>query len=253
MKTDVLSNLVVKDVLFAATLFSEAGSRAKRVNREHWAIHLKAEGRTEYVCEEKVFISNKNNVIILPKGCSYEWECKEAGHFFAIEFECDCEHNEILSFPIKDSDAFLKLFREYERKRISKSSTAQLDGFKCVYSLLVKLVNGDERKYTPKSKIHKIAPALDYIAQNLDKSISNDSLAEVCELSTVYFRKLFTECYGISPKTYVNGLRIKKAKEMLKSDYGSITNVAQSLGYSNVYDFSRAFKKITGVPPTKYY
>jgi YesN/AraC family two-component response regulator len=39
---------------------------------------------------------------------------------------------------------------------------------------------------------------------------------------------------------------------MLKSDYGNITNVAESLGYLNIYDFSRTFKKHTGISPTKY-
>jgi YesN/AraC family two-component response regulator len=57
---------------------------------------------------------------------------------------------------------------------------------------------------------------------------------------------------GISPISYVYELRIKKAKEMLKSDYSSIADIAQSLGYLSIYDFSKAFKKYTGVSPLKY-
>lgn len=68
----------------------------------------------------------------------------------------------------------------------------------------------------------------------------------------MYFRKLFTEVMGISPIAYINDIKIKKAKEMLKSDYGSITDIAHSLGYLDIYDFSRAFKKHTGIPPSKY-
>ena len=45
---------------------------------------------------------------------------------------------------------------------------------------------------------------------------------------------------------------IKKAKEMLKSDYGSITDIAQSLGYFNIYDFSRAFKNIYHISPREW-
>ena len=49
-----------------------------------------------------------------------------------------------------------------------------------------------------------------------------------------------------------NELKMKKAKEMLKSDYGSITDIAHFLGYLDIYDFSRVFKKHTGIPPSKY-
>ena len=57
---------------------------------------------------------------------------------------------------------------------------------------------------------------------------------------------------GVSPISYVHDLRIQKAKEMLRSDYDSLSSVAQSLGYLNLYDFSRDFKKHTGVAPSKY-
>jgi len=82
--------------------------------------------------------------------------------------------------------------------------------------------------------------------------MKNEDLAKLTGLSTIYFRRLFTEVFGVSPIAYVHKLRIKKAKEMLKSDYGNITDIAQSLGYLNIYDFSRAFKKHTGISPSKY-
>jgi len=77
-------------------------------------------------------------------------------------------------------------------------------------------------------------------------------LAEMTGMSAVYFRKLFTEIMGISPIAYVHELRIRKAKEMLRSDHGTLTDVALSLGYANLYDFSRDFKRHTGVAPSQY-
>ena len=85
-----------------------------------------------------------------------------------------------------------------------------------------------------------------------NKNIKNDVLANLCNLSTVYFRKLFTEIMGASPISYVHELRIKKAKEMLRSDYGNIKDIAESLGYLNIYDFSRTFKKYKGVSPREF-
>ena len=45
---------------------------------------------------------------------------------------------------------------------------------------------------------------------------------------------------------------MEKAIEMLDSDYGTITNLAESLGYQNVYHFSSAFKKYYGLSPLQY-
>lgn len=50
---------------------------------------------------------------------------------------------------------------------------------------------------------------------------------------------------------YLHKLRIKKAKEILRSDYESISDIASSLGYADVYDFSRTFKKV-GLSPSQY-
>ena len=50
----------------------------------------------------------------------------------------------------------------------------------------------------------------------------------------------------------VNKVRMEKAIEMLDSDYGTITNLAESLGYQNVYHFSSAFKKYYGISPLQY-
>ena len=57
---------------------------------------------------------------------------------------------------------------------------------------------------------------------------------------------------GESPIAYVKRLRIEKAKEMLGSDYGTLSDIASILGYASLYDFSRDFKKQTGIPPSKY-
>lgn len=77
-------------------------------------------------------------------------------------------------------------------------------------------------------------------------------MSSVTELSTFYFRKLSKDVMGLSPISYIQSVKMSKAKKMLNSDYSSMTDIAYSLGYNNVYEFSIHFKNYTGISPLKY-
>ena len=51
---------------------------------------------------------------------------------------------------------------------------------------------------------------------------------------------------------YLHMLRMKKAAEMLKTDYDSIDSISISVGYNSIYHFSKMFKKHFGISPSKY-
>jgi AraC-like DNA-binding protein len=205
-----------------------------------------------YTVNGEETVSNNGNVVILPKGLSYEWVCREAGHCAIVDFEGDFEHDRIFSFKIKDSMKILKMFREIEYKRTVKKAMYDMESICDCYSIILEVVRSGGRRYSPSEKQKKIVPAIEYIVKNYNKKLTNDELAKICGLSTVYFRKIFADVLGISPILYIQELRIKKAKGMLQSDYGSISDVALSLGYTSIYDFSRAFKKSVGVSPMQY-
>ena len=129
---------------------------------------------------------------------------------------------------------------------------AEVESIRDAYSVILMLAQARATQYSSTEKQAKIAPAMEYISENYKGNITNDKLAAVAGMSTVYFRKLFTQIMGASPIVYVHQLRIQKAKEMLRSDYSTLSDIAQSLGYPSLYDFSRDFKKHTGVAPSKY-
>ena len=252
MNSEILSDLIITKVYSATTMYTEKNAKTKRNNRQNWAFVIKYEGETLYDTGRKIYISNVNNLVILPKGCSYEWCCTNSGHYSIIEFESALTCNDIFVFSVKNSEKILKLFKELEYKRNLRKSMCEAESIRDTYSILLMLTQTMPEKYLPTEKRNKINPALDYIAKNYNRNIKNDDLARISGVSTVYFRKLFTDIVGTSPINSIHELRIKKAKEMLKSDYGSITDIAQSLGYLNIYDFSRTFKKYVGVSPSKY-
>ena len=247
-----LSNIVITKVHSVSTMYTPQKKKARRFKRPCWAVVIKYEGNTVYASNGKFIESDLNHIVILPKGCSYDWECTVSGHFSIIEFECEGSYDEPIVFQTNHGEKYLKMFKELEYKRNLRGPMFEVESIRDTYSILLTITTQDFNKYVPNSKRKKLQPAIEYISQNYSKNITNDILASISGMSTIYFRKLFTETMGVSPIAYVTQLRIEKAKEMLKSDYGTLTDIASSLGYANLYDFSRSFKKHTGFSPSKY-
>ena len=252
MDTNVLSDLIIRDLYSVSSFFSGKGTKNKRINRPSWAIILKLEGETEYINKNKKYISNANNIAILSKGCDYKWECVKSGRCVIVEFDTDFICNEIFLFSIKDNTKILKLFKKIESVYLLKKSFCKINCINLCYEIICALLSSTEMKYTPSNKQKKIQPAIDYMFKNYYKPLTNRELSELCEISEVYFRKTFTDIFGISPISYMHKTRIEKAKELFKGDFGKISDVATSVGYSNIYQFSKMFKIYTEISPSDY-
>lgn len=89
-----------------------------------------------------------------------------------------------------------------------------------------------------------------YIDSNYEQNISLDYLEQQFDYSKFYIEKLFKLEYGISVINYRNNKRMEAAIQLLKKY--SVSKTADILGFSSVYSFSRAFRTMYGLSPTKY-
>lgn len=122
-----------------------------------------------------------------------------------------------------------------------------------IYSIFSDLAIDIKRKYIEAKRIELIERSLRYLHDNFTElEISNENLAKISGISVVYFRKLFTAAYGVPPMRYVQGLRMRKAKELLPSGYYSVTEVSQMTGFSSIYSFSKTFKSVHGTSPNSH-
>ncbi|MBD1555151.1 AraC family transcriptional regulator [Pseudomonas typographi] len=74
-------------------------------------------------------------------------------------------------------------------------------------------------------------------------------LAAQCHTSRSVFAERFQATIGTPPLRYATELRMRLASQWLTQDKQPIEAVAQRLGYTSQAAFSRAFKRIMGVPP----
>lgn len=234
-------------------LNSPVGINIHRHNREHWAIILKVTGKTIYTVGNKTILSDSLHPVILPKGCTYSWKCIEPGECITIDFDADEIQDTFDSFEIKDNTTIINSFSKIEKNLSLKKSNYKLECNYYLYETLLFLLKSIKKEQPHKKTNTLLKPAIKYITEHYyDSNITNDSLAELCGISNVYFRKTFENVYGIPPIKYLHNFRIKKAKSILKSDYDTIEQVALSVGYNSIYNFSKMFKLYTEVSPSQY-
>jgi len=102
------------------------------------------------------------------------------------------------------------------------------------------------------STISKIFPAIQYINNNLEESLSVEKLAhEIC-LSPDYFSRLFLELTKSRPIEFIQRKRIEKAQLLLVTTKHSLDVIAELSGLNNASYLSRLFKRYTGMSPGKY-
>lgn len=103
------------------------------------------------------------------------------------------------------------------------------------------------------NKNYAVNKIISYLNENYEHKISLEQIAHNMYLSPVYISKIFKEETGESPINYLIKIRLEKARDILhSSDNGSIKNIANQVGYDDVYHFSKLFKKYYGISPLYY-
>jgi two-component system response regulator YesN len=97
-----------------------------------------------------------------------------------------------------------------------------------------------------------IAQATEYIKNHYRMNIRMEEVAKAVNLSTYYFSRLFKKETDTTFLDYLTNLRIKKAKQLLRDQSMTITEVAQAVGYLEACYFSRVFKKHEKLSPSEY-
>ncbi|TXK85576.1 helix-turn-helix transcriptional regulator [Paenibacillus sp. N3.4] len=79
-----------------------------------------------------------------------------------------------------------------------------------------------------------------------------EQLAEYLGYSPTHCNRVFQKAYGISPRQYVSMIKLRKGKLLLMDPALSIEQIADQLGYRDLSQFSKQFKRWTTMSPTAY-
>lgn len=107
-------------------------------------------------------------------------------------------------------------------------------------------------KSVTSEKPQNILDVIVFVEANLWSPLELEGLAEKAHLSKYHFCRIFKRHIGMNPMKFVAALRIERAKELLKKNDIPVSSVANEVGFKDLSNFIRQFKKVTGVTPTTY-
>lgn len=95
--------------------------------------------------------------------------------------------------------------------------------------------------------------AMDYLRENYAKTgLSLNDICSYLNISTSHFSSIFKEAVGGTFTEVLTGIRMEKAKQLLRETSLKNYEIAERVGFSDPHYFSITFKKITGMTPKEY-
>ncbi len=115
----------------------------------------------------------------------------------------------------------------------------QIDGIDC------------SKSSTKKELYNRMISAKEYIIENWNTILNNETIAAQVYMSPYHFHRVFSSTFKTAPIKFHSAVKMKKVRELLLSGNYSISDAARISGYSDIFSFSKAFKKHFGYSPSK--
>lgn len=97
----------------------------------------------------------------------------------------------------------------------------------------------------------EVLRARDYLHAHLEERITLSELAQAAGLSPYHLARLFKDTLGLPPHQYLEGLRVRRARNLL-AEGRTCADAALAAGFSSQSHLNRSFKRILGVTPAAY-
>lgn len=237
---------LILDVLY----LEQGNTKTYNQDRNFDALAFRYEADVIIESKNKQVELSDNSICFLPSVFNYTRIAKK-DNLIAIHFKTfNYQSNEIESFFPTKPEKYRALFEEILNCWNAKGTSYKHEASSILNRIFAELYKDNKRAQNSNSKIYR---SIQYIEENcFKKEFSLTVAAQKSFISETYFRKLFEQEYGISPKKYVIKRRIKYATSLIISGYYTLQEVSELCGYNDYKYFSVEFKKIIGVSPSKY-
>ncbi|EGE54710.1 AraC family transcriptional regulator [Streptococcus parauberis] len=234
--------------------------------RNDYVLHFIVNGQGKFIVDDKKYYLKEGDLFLLPqnKVTFYQADRYRPWTYIWVGFsgskaESILKETSILDKSIGHSslespilNQLLKLIR-FADETPTRITELVLIGE--LYKLLGFLIQEfPSKKSLQSDQVTKtyVKEAIKLIYAKYDLPIKIQEIADKLSLNRSYLYKIFKDYTGYSIKDYILHVKLEKSKELLQDSRLSISEVANSIGYSDPLQFSKIFKKFYNKSPRAY-
>lgn len=231
--------------------------------RDHYLIHYVVSGKGEFITEYGISPLSAGDLFLIRPGqtTTYRAKPEDPYEYYWVGFNGAEAAQMIISsgysndHPIisytKDEAAlsYLKLLLLSAEDPV----TAEFDMLGYLYLFLSCLIRSSADPAKKSASYNNILNrAVKYIHGNYSREVNISDIADFVRIDRSHLFRIFKDRLGVSPQEYLIGFRMAKAAELLSSYDINISQAAYSVGYPDPAHFSRSFKKLYSVSPSRF-
>lgn len=166
------------------------------------------------------------------------------------------DFSELVSLPyfveVEDREYVENLFKNIVSQKSEISLMDKIEQKADILRIIAYFIRYEDKSRVSVEHDGQISYIIDYIEKNLCENHTLESLSSKLHFNPSYFVRYFKASTGLTPISYINNLRIRKAQKLLLDEKIPIQDISSMVGFKSLYYFSRYFKKKTGFSPTQY-
>lgn len=232
--------------------FTQRAGYVETNARDYSALSFRIRGKSRFIEKGGDRLIGEGAVLLVPAGISYARQVIEEEEIIVFHFSSlEMIGGEIVSHQGESTEEYKRLFDRALTLWEQRDAGYHYAATALFYEILSLVSRAATASY------HSSSAQADAAAQMMQKEFSSPlltvkALAGRLYISEVYLRRIFRAAYGVSPKQYLDALRMEHAKALLKSGYYTHREIARRCGFEDVKYFRTAFKRHTHVSPSEY-
>lgn len=205
-------------------------------------------GKLIFEFDDKTIVCDRNHPLFLPEGLSYKFYCEEYAESLLFNFKVLSDNLSPFALDNIDQGIAQEYFDRIDNLSSKPNPSVHMI-FMAYYEFFSIIFPASPDTDKAEEFINKAEEII--LKKYSDAKFTIEDLSNEVNISNVYLRKLFVKYRAMPPSKYLTNIRMNKAKLFLR-DTKSVSETAIMVGYSDIYQFSRAFKNHTGLSPTNY-